>query len=108
MLDCTVSKNILGQVSVQLEMTSHDWSKLETSGVWSQMEQILMESETQNNCCSRHNYAEEIPSEQADNEYLKEQFGIYSRYVKSLSTCTHVLTVISIIALTISIVPLIV
>lgn len=28
MLDCTVSENILGQVSVQLEMTSHDWSKL--------------------------------------------------------------------------------
>lgn len=51
---------------------------------------------------------EEIPSEQTDNEYLKEQFGIYSRYVKSLSTCTHVLTVISIIALTISIVALIV
>ena len=51
---------------------------------------------------------EEIPSEQADNEYLKEQFGIYSRYVKSLSICTHVLTVISIIALTISIVALIV
>jgi len=51
---------------------------------------------------------EEIPSEQTDNEYLKEQFGIYSRYVKSLSICTHVLTVISIIALTISIVALIV
>lgn len=51
---------------------------------------------------------EEIPSEQADNEYLKEQFGIYLRYVKSLSICTHVLTVISIIALTISIVALIV
>lgn len=51
---------------------------------------------------------EEIPSEQTDNEYLKEQFGIYSRYVKSLSICTHVLAVISIIALTISIVALIV
>lgn len=51
---------------------------------------------------------EEIPSEQTDNEYLKEQLGIYSRYVKSLSICTHVLTVISIIALTISIVALIV
>lgn len=51
---------------------------------------------------------EEIPSEQTDNEYLKEQFGIYSRYVKSLSICTHVLTVISIIALTISIAALIV
>lgn len=51
---------------------------------------------------------EEIPSEQTDNEYLKEQFRIYSRYVKSLSICTHVLTVISIIALTISIVALIV
>lgn len=51
---------------------------------------------------------EEIPSEQTDNKYLKEQFGIYSRYVKSLSICTHVLTVISIIALTISIVALIV
>lgn len=51
---------------------------------------------------------EEIPSEQTDNEYLKEQFGIYSRYVKSLSICTHVLTVISIIALTISIVALLV
>lgn len=51
---------------------------------------------------------EEIPSEQTDNEYLKEQFGIYSRYVKSLSICAHVLTVISIIALTISIVALIV
>lgn len=108
MLDCTVSENIIGQVFVRLEMTSHDWSKLKTSGVWSQVEQILMESETQNSRCSSHNYAEEIPSKQTDNEYLKEQFGIYSRYVKSLSTCTHVLTVISIIALTISIVALIV
>nr|DAG11381.1 MAG TPA: hypothetical protein [Caudoviricetes sp.] len=51
---------------------------------------------------------EEIPSEQTDNEYLKEQFGIYSRYVKSLSICTHVLAVISIIALIIAIVALIV
>lgn len=51
---------------------------------------------------------EEIPSEQTDNEYLKDQFGIYSRYVKSLSICTHVLAIISIIALTISIVALIV
>lgn len=51
---------------------------------------------------------EEISSEQTDNGYLKEQFGIYSRYVKSLSICTHVLTVISVIALTISIVALIV
>lgn len=51
---------------------------------------------------------EEIPSQQTDNVYLKEQFGIYSRYVKSLSICTRVLTVISIIALTISIVALIV
>lgn len=51
---------------------------------------------------------EEIPSEQTDNGYLKEQFGIYSRYVKSLSICTHVLTFISVIALTISIVALIV
>lgn len=51
---------------------------------------------------------EEIPSEQTDNEYLKEQFGIYSRYVKSLSICTHVLAIISIIALIISIVALLV
>lgn len=51
---------------------------------------------------------EEIPSEQTDNEYLKEQFGIYSRYVKSLSTCTHVLAIISIISLIIAIVALIV
>ena len=34
---------------------------------------------------------EEIPSQQTDNVYLKEQFGIYSRYVKSLSICTRVL-----------------
>ena len=51
---------------------------------------------------------EEIPSEQTDNEYLKEQFGIYSRYVKSLSICTRVLAIISIISLIISIVALIV
>lgn len=51
---------------------------------------------------------EEIPSEQTDNEYLKEQFGIYSRYVKSLSICVHVLAIISIISLIISIVALIV
>lgn len=55
MLDCIVNENILGQVSIQLEMTSHDWSKLKTSGVWSQVEQILMESETQNSRCFRHN-----------------------------------------------------
>lgn len=108
MLDCTVNENIIGQVFVRLEMTSHDWSKLKTSGAWSQVEQILMESETQNIRCSRHNYAEEIPSEQTDNEYLKEQFGIYSRYVKSLSICTHVLAIISIISLIIAIVALIV
>lgn len=52
--------------------------------------------------------SEEIPSEQTDNEYLKEQFGIYSRYVKSLSICTHVLAIISIISLIIAIVALIV
>lgn len=51
---------------------------------------------------------EEIPSEQTDNEYLKEQSGIYSRYVKSLSICTHVLAIISIISLIIAIVALIV
>lgn len=51
---------------------------------------------------------EEIPSEQTDNEYLKEQFGIYSRYVKSLSICTQVLAIISIISLIIAIVALIV
>nr|DAG64486.1 MAG TPA: hypothetical protein [Caudoviricetes sp.] len=51
---------------------------------------------------------EEIPSEQTDNEYLKEQFGIYLRYVKSLSICTHVLAIISIISLIIAIVALIV
>ena len=51
---------------------------------------------------------EEIPSEQTDNGYLKEQFGIYSRYVKSLSICTHVLAIISIISLIIAIVALIV
>lgn len=51
---------------------------------------------------------EEIPCEQTDNEYLKEQFGIYSRYVKSLSTCTHVLAAISVIALIIALVALIV
>ena len=39
MLDCTVSENILGQVSVQLEMTSHDWSRLKTSAAWMQVEQ---------------------------------------------------------------------
>ena len=108
MLDCIISENILDQVLVQLKMTSHDWSKLKTSGVWSQMEQILMESETQSSRCSRHNYAEEIPSDQTESEYLKEQFGIYSRYVKSLSICTHVLAIISIISLIIAIVALIV
>ena len=51
---------------------------------------------------------EEISSEQTDNEYLKEQFGIYSRYVKSLSICTRVLAIISIISLIIAIVALIV
>lgn len=51
--------------------------------------------------------SEEIPSEQTDNEYLKEQFGIYSRYVKSLFICTHVLAIISIISLIIAIVALI-
>jgi len=42
---------------------------------------------------------EEIPSEQTDNEYLKEQFGIYSRYVKSLSICTIISLIIAIVAL---------
>jgi len=30
-----------------------------------------MKSETKNTCSPRHNYAEEIPSKQTDNEYLK-------------------------------------
>lgn len=51
---------------------------------------------------------EEIPSQQTDNVYLKEQFGIYSRYVKSLSICTRVLAIISIVSLIIAIVALIV
>ena len=51
---------------------------------------------------------EEIPSEQTDNEYLKVQFGIYSRYVKSLCFCRSVLAIISIISLIIAIVALIV
>lgn len=55
MLDYFVSENILGQVSIQLEMTSHDWSRLKTSAAWTQVEQILMESEKQNNHCFRHN-----------------------------------------------------
>lgn len=54
MLECIISENILGQVSVQLEMTSHDWSKLKTSGTWSQVEKILMESETQNSHYYHH------------------------------------------------------
>nr|DAP31696.1 MAG TPA: hypothetical protein [Caudoviricetes sp.] len=37
MLECIISENILGQVSIQLEMTSHDWSKLKTSGVYVRM-----------------------------------------------------------------------
>lgn len=55
MLDCSVKKNILGQVSVQLEMTNHDWMKLKTTGTWNQVEQILMESEKQNSHYSHHN-----------------------------------------------------
>lgn len=42
MLDCSVKKNILGQVSVQLEMTNHDWMKLKTTGTkeeWTWMDQ---------------------------------------------------------------------
>ncbi len=55
MLDYFVSENILGQVSIQLEMTSHDWSRLKASAAWMQVEQILMESEKQNSHCFRHN-----------------------------------------------------
>ena len=39
MLDYFVSENILGQVSIQLEMTSHDWSRLKASAAWMQVEQ---------------------------------------------------------------------
>ena len=55
MLDYIVNENILGQVSIRLEMTSHDWSRLKASAAWTQVEQILMESEKQNNHCFRHN-----------------------------------------------------
>lgn len=54
MLGYFVSENILGQVSIQLEMTSHDWSRLKASAAWMQVEQILMESETQSSRCSHH------------------------------------------------------
>ena len=55
MLDYFVSENILGQVSIQLEMTSYDWSRLKASAAWMQVEQILMESEKQNSHCFRPN-----------------------------------------------------
>lgn len=55
MLDYIVNENILGQVSIRLEMTSHDWSRLKASAAWTQVEQILMESEKQNSHCFRHN-----------------------------------------------------
>lgn len=45
MLDIRVNGNAIGQVSVQLQMTSRDWEKLKNSGVLAQVEQILMESE---------------------------------------------------------------
>lgn len=38
MLDYFVSENILGQVSIQLEMTSHDWSRLKAFAAWMQVE----------------------------------------------------------------------
>ena len=53
MLDYFVSENILGQVSIQLEMTSYDWSRLKASAAWMQVEQILMESEKQKSHCFR-------------------------------------------------------
>lgn len=64
MLDYFVSENILGQVSIQLEMTNHDWSRLKASAAWMQVEQILMESEKQNSHCFRHNQTNKPESRQ--------------------------------------------
>lgn len=55
MFDIYVTEDILERVSVRLEMTSRDWLKLKTSGVWKQVEQILLESETGNTHCCHQN-----------------------------------------------------
>lgn len=70
MLDCSIKKNILGQVSVQLEMTNRDWMKLKTTGTWNQVEQILMESEKQNSHCFRHNQTSKPEARKRKDIYL--------------------------------------
>lgn len=89
MLDCTVSENILGQVSVQLEMTSHDWSKLKMSGVWSQVEQILMESETQSSRCFHHIQTSKS-EKQGEGEKRMKKTAVPKLMIAAVGTATYV------------------
>ena len=74
MLECIISENILGQVSVQLEMTSHDWSRLKASAAWMQVEQILMESETQSSRCFHHNQTSKSEAVHCASCWMKRLF----------------------------------
>nr|DAT58440.1 MAG TPA: hypothetical protein [Caudoviricetes sp.] len=78
MLDCFVTEDILGRVSIRLEMTDHDWSRLKTSGVWNQVEQILMESETQNSHCFHRSQTSKPEEAYCTDCLTKRFFGRFS------------------------------
>lgn len=100
MLDYFVSENILGQVSIQLEMASHDWSRLKASAAWMQVEQILMESEKQNSHCFRHNQTGNRKSRQEVKtvDDTKKEMDHLRKQIRSLGTAL-VLTQVTMITL---------
>lgn len=89
MLDYFVSENILGQVSIQLEMTSHDWSRLKASAAWMQVEQILMESEKQNSHCFRHNQTSKS-EKQGEGEKRMKKTAVPKLMIAAVGKSTYV------------------
>lgn len=92
MLDICVRDDILGRVSVQLEMTSHDWSRLKTSGVWKQVEQILLESESKDSQEKRVAALESRVQEQQeiiDRLQLESCEQLLSQVVHNAQTGSH-------------------
>lgn len=78
MLDICVRDDILGLVSVQLEMTSHDWSRLKTSGAWKQVEQILLESETEKEKDSLENRVAALETSVQEQQEIIDRFQLKS------------------------------
>lgn len=74
MLNKTVTENILGQVWVQLEMTSHDWERLKASDAWDKVEQILLESERESTHYSPRTQTDKVEVVHSTNNPIQRFF----------------------------------